>query len=116
MKHLPDRNPTECQFCPEYRPIDKSFQTHALSQDHIHNVHNYVLKNESHADDDDDDDECQEVEFKSGGNNGEEKRIESFENSMTSDNNRIDNFQAAYTMNNFPQQKSLLVGDMNWVQ
>jgi hypothetical protein len=112
LKHLPDRNPSECQFCPEYRPINKSFQTHALSRDHIHNVHSYVLKNESHADDDEDDEECQDiVEFK--GNNGEEKRMESFENSMTTDK-RIDNFQA-YTMNNFPQ-KSLLVGDMNWVQ
>lgn len=87
--------------------MSKTFQSHALSQHHIQNVHNYVMKNESHPDEDDDDD-CQEVETKVQKN--EQPKFHSFE---LSGENRDDNFQ---TYTNCHPQKSLLVGDRHWIE
>lgn len=67
------------------------------------------MKNESHPDDDDDDD-CQEVaEVKTM--KDEQQQQPKFHNFDMSGENRVDNYQ--YT-NNHPQ-KSLLVGDMHWM-
>lgn len=111
LKHLPEKNPSECQFCSDYTPISgKTFQSHALSKEHIQNVHNYVLKNESHPGEDDDDD-CQEVDMRDRENDNDKKN-QTYKNTMTNEN-RVDNFQA-YTMSTFPQ-KPLMVGEMNWV-
>lgn len=112
LKNLPDKNPTDCQYCNDYRPISgKTFQSHALSKEHIQNVHNYVQKNESQPEDDEED-ECHEVDMREQRENDYEKKAKSYEETMKSEN-RVDSFQA-YTMNTFPQ-KSLMVGEMNWV-
>lgn len=88
--------------------MTKTFQSHALSQNHIQNVHNYVMKNESHPDDDDDDD-CQEVaEVKM--TKDELQQQPKFHSYDMSGENRVDNYP--YT-NSHP--KSLLVGDMHWM-
>lgn len=110
LKHLPDRNPTECQYCSDYNPLmSKTFQSHALSQRHIQNVHNYVMKNESHPDEDDDDD-CQEVETKA--QKDHQPKFHSFNRDLSRENHN-DNFQ---TYTNCHPQKSLLVGDMHWIE
>lgn len=82
----------------------KTFQSHALSQNHIQNVHNYVMKNENHPEDDDDDD-CQEVtEVKLIKDDKQQPKFHSFD--MSGDN---------YQYTNSHPQKSLLVGDMHWM-
>lgn len=107
LKHLPERNPLECRYCPDYSPLmSKTFQSHALSQHHIQNVHNYVMKNESHPEEDDDDD-CHEVESKT--RKDEQTKYHSYDRG----DNRDDNFQS-YT--NCHPPKSLLVGDMHWIE
>jgi hypothetical protein len=88
--------------------IAKTFQSHALSQQHIQNVHNYVMKNESHPDEDDDDD-CQESDVKAPKN--EPPSYHAFDRDISAEN-REDNFQ---TYTNCHPQKSLLVGDMHWI-
>ena len=113
LKHLPERNPSECQFCPDYNPMmAKTFQSHALSQQHIQNVHNYVMKNESHPDEDDDDD-CQEVEMRL--QKDEQPKFHSSFDRELSGENRVDNFQT-YTNNSHPQKSFGLVGDMHWIE
>lgn len=87
----------------------KSFQSHALSQKHIQSVHNYVTKNESHPEEDDEDVECQDVESKMLKN--EAGRFHNFQQEVSGDN-RNENFQ---TYTNCHPQKSLLVGDMHWI-
>lgn len=115
LKHLPERNPTECQYCPDYNPsMAKSFQTHALSQLHIQSVHNYVTKNESHPDDDDEEENPEVHEMKMLKNDS--GRFHNFEQSVSGENrneNRNENFQ---TYTNCHPQKSLLVGDMHWIE
>lgn len=87
----------------------KTFQSHALSQNHIQNVHNYVMKNETHPDEDDDED-CHEVESKAP--NNEPLKFHPFNREMSGEN-REANFQ---TYTNCHSQKSLLVGDMQWIE
>jgi hypothetical protein len=90
----------------------KTFQSHALSQHHIQNVHNYVMKNESHPDDDDDDD-CQEVAEVKMTKDEQQQQQPKFHNFDMSGENRVDNYQ---TYTNSHPQKSLLVGDMHWIE
>lgn len=94
LKQLPERNPSECVYCPDYQPIiGKNFSGHATSQQHIQNIHNYVLRNESI---DDDDDENQQSE----------------ENFNLSDFLMQPRSELSYT-NCHPNQQSLMVGDLN---
>lgn len=88
----------------------KTFQSHALSQQHIQNVHNYVMKNESHPDEDDDDD-CQEIEMKMTQKEDQQK-FHSYERGLSGEN-KNDSFQ---TYTNCHPQKSLVVGDMHWIE
>lgn len=87
----------------------KTFQSHALSQHHIQNVHNYVMKNETHPDEDEDDD-CHEVESKA--QNDESLKFHPFNREMSGEK-REANFQ---TYTNCHPPKSLLVGDMQWIE
>lgn len=87
----------------------KTFQSHALSQHHIQNVHNYVMKNESHPDEEDDDD-CQEIETKM--QKDEQPKFHSFDRELSGQAHG-ENFQ---TYTSCHPQKSLLVGDMHWIE
>lgn len=93
LKQLPERNPSECNFCPDYVPIPgKSFHLHAISQQHIQNIHAYVLKNEAIDDDDED-------------------NFNAFEGEMIAPRGEL-NFG-----NNLHEQKQqgVMVGDMHWM-
>lgn len=67
------------------------------------------MKNESHPDEEDDDD-CQEVEVKM--QKDEQPKFHSFDREL-SGQTHSDNFQ---TYTNCHPQKSLLVGDMHWIE
>ena len=67
LKHLVERVTDQCKYCVNYNHnLTKSFQAHALTQQHIKNVYAFVINtdqhmcDEPHDDDDYDDDDCTE--------------------------------------------------------
>lgn len=117
MKHLPEKIATQCQYCSDFLPtLGMSFQAHALTQQHIQNVHNFVVKNETHPDGDDDDDEMDIMKQ-------QQMNEKSFQSMMTSQNmSANEKFDASYhhaagieSYTNIHPQKPLLVGDMHWI-
>ncbi|KAG5666577.1 hypothetical protein PVAND_014595 [Polypedilum vanderplanki] len=100
LKKLPDKNPSDCMYCSDYVPTPtKSYNSHVLSQGHIQNIHNYVMKNESHEADDDGDEQNSEQTF------------HITEHDMMP---RDDGNFNAYT-NCHSQQSQLVGGDTHWI-
>ena len=66
LKHLVERVTEQCKYCVNYiHNTSKSFQAHALTQQHIKNVYAFVMNTDQHNlcddaqdDDDYDDDDC----------------------------------------------------------
>jgi hypothetical protein len=81
----------------------KTFHSHVLSQQHIQNIHNYVMKNESH--DNDDDDDVQEMD--------NSKHDQTYSNALTEHDMMPRDGNFPYT--NCHPQKSLMIGDMHWI-
>lgn len=102
LKQLPEKNPNQCGFCPDYTSIPgKSFNVHVTSQQHIQNIHAFVMKNEEALNDEEEEENFNNFNF------NEQQSENLYTNSCHPSGNS--------NVNQQNQQQGIMIGDMHWM-